>query len=198
MKTTAYRSLAMAAVTIIAVLALIACGNVPESPMSEVTRMAPTNMPEAAKQATADKVAGRVSPTNTPAPTAAPAAPAAPSGSEGSEGGAAPEVAFDPDLVVKGEQFFGQFACASCHSTSGQVMSGPPLNGLYGHDVTLSDGTTVTADASYLRESILNPNARVVDGFPPGMMAAVISGFQGQLETGDTVDALVAYIASLK
>lgn len=198
MISTANRSLAMTAVMVFAVLALIACGNVRESPTSDVTRAAPTNMPEAAKQATADRISGRVSPTNTPAPTAAPAAPAATGGSEDGEGSDAPEAAFDPELVIKGEQFFGQFACASCHSTSGQVMSGPPLNGLYGHEVTLSDGTTVMADANYIRQSILDPNAQVVDGFPSGMMAAVISGFQGQLETGDTVDALVAYIASLK
>jgi hypothetical protein len=198
MNSTVKRSLTMLTVAAVVLLALIACGNTRESPSSEVTRVSPTNMPEAVKQATADKIAGHVSATNMPVPTAVPQAPADSGGSEDGENSEAAQMAFDSELVVKGEQYFGQFACASCHSTSGQVMSGPRLNGLYGHEVALSDGTTVTADASYIRESILDPNAKVVDGFPPGMMAAVISGFQGQLAAGDTVDALVAYIASLK
>jgi mono/diheme cytochrome c family protein len=59
--------------------------------------------------------------------------------------------------------------------------------------VKLADGSTVTADDAYLAESILHPDAKVVDGFPKGTMP----NYSGQLTDAD-VTALVAYLRSLE
>ena len=62
------------------------------------------------------------------------------------------------------------FGCVSCHSVDGTPGAGPTWAGLYGHEVTLADGTVVTADDAYIRESIMSPNAKVVEGFQPNLM----------------------------
>jgi len=88
--------------------------------------------------------------------------------------------------VVAGAELFRSYGCAQCH---GQLA--PTLAGLYGRPVRLSDNSTVTADDNYIRESILNPPARVVRGFP-----AIMPSFRGQLSE-EQVSDLVAYIKSL-
>ena len=55
--------------------------------------------------------------------------------------------------------------CTSCHSSSGAKGTGPTWKGLYGSEVKLSDGTTVTADETYIKESITDPSAKIVDGY---------------------------------
>jgi cytochrome c oxidase subunit 2 len=71
-------------------------------------------------------------------------------------------------------------------------MVGPTWQGLFGHDVQLSDGSTVTADENYIRESILEPNAKVVEGYP-----AVMNTYQGQLNN-DQINAIIEYIKTLE
>jgi cytochrome c oxidase subunit 2 len=68
----------------------------------------------------------------------------------------------------------------------------PSLNGVYGGTVRLADGSNVTADDAYIRESILAPNAKIVAGYQPLMPA-----FQGQL-TEEEIMSLTAYIKSLQ
>src|SRR4029077_12759296 len=68
---------------------------------------------------------------------------------------------------------------------------GPNLQGTYGKQVLLEDGRTVVADDNYVRESILNPTAKIVAGFKP-----VMPTFQG-LVTDEQLNALVAYVKSL-
>ena len=68
-----------------------------------------------------------------------------------------------------GEKIFQQNGCQACHSTDGSVVIGPSFKGLFGHEVELEDGTTVTADEAYITESIVEPNAKIVKGFPPIM-----------------------------
>jgi cytochrome c oxidase subunit II len=93
-------------------------------------------------------------------------------------------------MAQKGEKLFTQLACITCHnSTSG--ARGPALNGVWGHQVTLTNGNTVVADASYIRESILNPTAKIVAGFQPLMPT-----FQGQV-TEEQLLALTEYIKGL-
>lgn len=58
-----------------------------------------------------------------------------------------------------------QKGCAACHGTEGEGRVGPPLQGLFGSTVSLDDGTTVVADEAYIVESILEPNAKKVDGY---------------------------------
>ncbi|WP_298482578.1 cytochrome c family protein, partial [uncultured Chloroflexus sp.] len=79
--------------------------------------------------------------------------------------------------------------CMSCHPAGGGV--GPDLHGLYGMTRPLADGSTVAADEEYLRESILNPNAKVADGYAPMMPS-----FEGQLSE-DELKQLIEYIKSL-
>ena len=59
--------------------------------------------------------------------------------------------------------------CASCHGEDGAGDVGPPLVGLYGTDVELSDGTKVVADDAYLTRSITDPGAQKVAGFDVNM-----------------------------
>ena len=93
-------------------------------------------------------------------------------------------------LAQRGEKLFTQFACITCHRPDSQGR-GPVLNGLLGSTVHLGNGNTLTADPAYVRESILNPTAKVVAGFLPLMPT-----FQGQV-TEEQILALTEYIKSL-
>jgi len=93
-------------------------------------------------------------------------------------------------LASNGQQLFQQLGCATCHRWDTQGL-GPNLVGLYGKPVLLDDGRTVTADDNYIRESILNPGAKIVAGFRP-----IMPSFQGQVSE-ESLMALVAYIKSL-
>lgn len=99
----------------------------------------------------------------------------------------------DIPLLDLGERIFSQYACNACHAIDGTRKIGPPLNGLAGITRTLDDGSTVVADDSYIRESILDPNAKVVDGFAPGLMPAAL----GASLTPRQLDGLLEYIKSL-
>ncbi len=102
----------------------------------------------------------------------------------GSSGGVA-------NPVAAGEKLFAEKACVTCHLANGTGRA-PSMNGLYGAQVLLADGRTVTADEAYIRESILQPNAKIVAGYQPLMPT-----FQGQL-TEEQILALTAYIKSLQ
>jgi len=65
-----------------------------------------------------------------------------------------------------GEQLFTRYGCQACHSTDGSSMIGPTLANLYNTEVDLEDGSTVTADDEYLIESIVDPSAKLVAGYP--------------------------------
>src|SRR5882762_4024510 len=95
------------------------------------------------------------------------------------------------NLVVAGEKLFAEMACITCHAANGTGRA-PSLNGLYGAQVLLADGSTVAADEAYIRESILQPNAKIVARYQPLMPT-----FQGQL-TEEQILALIAYIKSLQ
>lgn len=71
--------------------------------------------------------------------------------------------------VERGETVAQDNGCMTCHSTDGTDLVGPTWENLYGHEVTLEDGSTVTADEEYLYESIVDPNAKIVEGYPPSM-----------------------------
>lgn len=90
----------------------------------------------------------------------------------------------------RGQKLFQDLACITCHRSDAAAHA-PNLVGLYGQRVYLSDGTVVTADDNYIRESILYPQAKVVLGFAPIMPA-----FLGQINESQLLD-LLAYIKSL-
>jgi cytochrome c oxidase subunit II len=93
-------------------------------------------------------------------------------------------------MAEKGGKLFDDLACANCHKPDGSGRC-PTLVGLYGRRVQLADGRVITADEAYLRESILQPNAKIVAGFQPLMPT-----FQG-LVNEEGVVQLIEYIKSL-
>lgn len=93
-------------------------------------------------------------------------------------------------LADSGEKLFTQLACQTCHRQDGRGR-GPSLVGVYGSTVKLSTGQTVAADDAYIRESILQPSAKIVEGYQPLMPT-----FQG-LITEDQLIQLMAYVKSL-
>jgi cytochrome c oxidase subunit II len=92
--------------------------------------------------------------------------------------------------LEEGEQLFVSYDCASCHE-SGRRQRCPNLGGLYGTQVALENGQSVLFDEAYIRESILDPRAKIAKGFPP-----VMPTFRGQLSE-EQILALIAYIKSL-
>ena len=93
--------------------------------------------------------------------------------------------------VEQGKDLFeNKLGCASCHA-GGPQQRGAKLEGIYGHEVKLVGGATVTANDEYIRNSILNPSSQVVEGFQP-----IMPTFKGQV-TEEQLVSLVAYIKSL-
>lgn len=92
--------------------------------------------------------------------------------------------------VEAGARLFTQLGCATCHNPGSGAL-GPNLAGVAGHTVKLTDGTEVVADDEYLRESILNSQAKVVAGYAP-----VMPLFKGMISE-DQILNLIAYIKSL-
>ncbi len=98
------------------------------------------------------------------------------------------------DPVTRGAALAQSQGCAACHSIDGSTIVGPSWKGLFGHEVTLTDGTSVTADEAYLRESIVDPNAMVVQGFPPDVMLKTF----GETLTDEQIGDLIEYIKTVK
>jgi cytochrome c oxidase subunit 2 len=93
-------------------------------------------------------------------------------------------------LSEDGQQLFEQNGCSNCHHNDGSG-DGPSLVGIYDSTVQLQDGSSVTANMDYLRESILNPDARIVAGY-----TSIMPPFEGRLSE-DEVLSLIDYIRSL-
>jgi cytochrome c oxidase subunit 2 len=89
-----------------------------------------------------------------------------------------------------GAQLFTDLACVTCHRDDA-TGRGPSLTGVFGSQVRLQDGRSVTADEQYLRESIVNPQAKIVEGYQPLMPT-----FQG-LVSEEQLMQLIAYVKSL-
>ena len=100
-------------------------------------------------------------------------------------GGAAGE-----SLAAAGAKRFQEQACNTCHAEQAGAR-GPSLIGLFGKTVRLQGGQTIVADEAYLRESIVNPQAKLVEGYPP-----IMPTFQGLISEEGLLQ-LIAYIKSL-
>jgi len=94
-------------------------------------------------------------------------------------------------MADQGEKLFAQYGCVNCHVADSPGRC-PSLRNVFGHPVDLDNGRTVIADEAYVRESILNPNAKIVKGYKPDVMPV----FEGQLNEDSLLD-LVVYIKSL-
>ncbi|MBV8535848.1 MAG: cytochrome c oxidase subunit II [Alphaproteobacteria bacterium] len=93
-------------------------------------------------------------------------------------------------LARQGEALFRQLGCSGCHGANSAVHA-PPLEGVYGRLVHLSDGSIVRADDRYIHDSIMLPESQIVAGYQP-----IMPSFAGQIGEDD-VFKLIAYVKSL-
>jgi cytochrome c oxidase subunit II len=93
---------------------------------------------------------------------------------------------------VAGQQLYQTLGCLSCHGAAGEGGRGPALAGVFGSQVFLTNGKSVEADEAYIRESIVDPTAKLVDGF-----GAIMPTFQGQVSEEQLMQIL-AFIKSLQ
>ena len=94
-------------------------------------------------------------------------------------------------MATAGENLFRKLGCISCHAANDSGR-GPSLAGLLGKAVRLQSGATLTADENYIRESILEPQAKIVAGYP-----SIMPTFKG-LISEDGIMQIIAYLKSLK
>ena len=91
-----------------------------------------------------------------------------------------------------GARVYDRGGCASCHTLTGEARNGPSFKGLYGKTEVLSSGATQVVDDNYIRESLLEPNAKIVQGFGPQMPS-----FAGQFND-EQIAALIEFIKAQK
>ncbi len=95
-----------------------------------------------------------------------------------------------PQRVATGEELFTRLACDTCHRSDSAVQA-PILDGIFGKLETFADGSEVLIDENYMRESILNPGAKLVDGY-----MAIMPTMQGRI-TEEELLQLIRYLKSL-
>ena len=91
-----------------------------------------------------------------------------------------------------GEVLYTRRGCAQCHSADGTRRVGPSFYKLFETQQRMTSGEVLTVDENYIRESILEPQAKVREGYRP-----VMPTYQGQLKD-DEIDALIEYIKTLR
>lgn len=97
------------------------------------------------------------------------------------------------DMTAEGGQkVYEKKGCATCHSVDGSAKVGPSFKGLWGNPRSFTAGAGQTADENYIKESILEPQAKIVAGFPPSMPT-----YKGQI-SDDEITALIEYLKTLK
>jgi cytochrome c2 len=92
----------------------------------------------------------------------------------------------------RGHQLYTQLACVTCHTLDGSRGLAPTFKGVYGRNETLADGNKITVDDAYIKESLLNPTAKLVQGFAP-----VMPSFDGRVSPED-VQAIIAFLKTVK
>ena len=92
-------------------------------------------------------------------------------------------------LARRGREVAETNGCLACHSLDGSQIVGPTWQGLWGAEKTLADGSSVTVDESYLRESVRQPAAKLVEGFAPVMIA-----YDAETISDDDLAAMVAFL----
>jgi cytochrome c oxidase subunit II len=95
-------------------------------------------------------------------------------------------------LPELGKQLYEKQGCKTCHSVDGSPLIGPSWKGLFGRASKMMDGQSIKADENYIRESIVEPQRRIVQGFSPAMPT-----YQGKL-TDRELTALIEYIKTLE
>jgi cytochrome c oxidase subunit 2 len=93
--------------------------------------------------------------------------------------------------VEVGELYFKRFGCKQCHTLDGKTGIGPTFKGMFGREEQLTDGSTITVDENFIRESILDPRAKVANGYNP-----VMPTFQGRFNEQD-ITAIIEFIKNI-
>lgn len=97
---------------------------------------------------------------------------------------------------ANGKKIMQNIGCFACHTVDGTKLVGPSFKGIWGHEATVITGgqkRTVTVDEEYIKKSIYDPNADVVDGFMKGLMVS----YQGQLKDEDIAE-IIEYLKTVK
>lgn len=89
---------------------------------------------------------------------------------------------------LTGSELFVEIGCQACHTQADTALA-PTLSGIWGSDVSLEDGRTVTVDEEYVRRSISDPGADIVAGYDARMPTFGLSDSE--------IDRLVEYVRSL-
>jgi len=95
------------------------------------------------------------------------------------------------DLAERGQQVATQFGCLGCHTVDGTIHLAPTWLDLYGRREVMQSGDTITVDAGYITESMMDPQKRIVKGYGP-----IMPSFRGQIAASQTA-AIIEYIRSL-
>lgn len=95
-------------------------------------------------------------------------------------------------LAQVGQKIY-QGRCIACHLTTDKKNIGPGFAGIIGQNREFENADSITVDEEYIRESILNPNAKIVKGYPQGVMPS----FAGQLKENE-LSGIIEYIKTLK
>ena len=93
--------------------------------------------------------------------------------------------------VEVGEKLYRVRGCAQCHSVDGKANVGPTFLGVWGHQQPLKGGGSAVVDENYVRESILEPQAKIAAGFEP-----VMPTYKGKLSDRE-ITAMIEYLKSL-
>jgi cytochrome c oxidase subunit 2 len=94
--------------------------------------------------------------------------------------------------AIVGRQLYEKFGCTQCHLLDGRRLIGPSFKGLWGSKVEFEEGDPVIADENYIRESILDPNKRIVKSYERAMPT-----FRGKLKDRQ-IYCLIEFIRSLE
>jgi cytochrome c oxidase subunit 2 len=97
------------------------------------------------------------------------------------------------DPVVRGQVWYKQYGCAACHTTDGTPLVGPSFLGLLGKEESFEDGISIIVDEAYIYESIVNPAARIVQGYPNAMPV----NFADRMSE-EQIQDIIAFLSSLK
>ncbi|MEL0080421.1 MAG: cytochrome c oxidase subunit II [bacterium] len=111
---------------------------------------------------------------------------------ESGESAKTSKIASDMPLDQIGKQLYSDKGCVACHSIDGAAGVGPSWKGLYNAKRIFTDGTSAAADENYLKESILYPGEKMVEGYGP-----VMPSYKGLLDDAE-ITALIEYIKTLK
>ncbi|MDI1445560.1 cytochrome c oxidase subunit II [Polyangium sp. 6x1] len=91
-----------------------------------------------------------------------------------------------------GKKLYATRSCNTCHSLDGSRIQGPTFKGVFGRTEQIADGSSIKVDENYIRESLLEPNKKVVQGYP-----AVMPTYKGLLKETD-IDAIIAYLKTVQ